>query len=93
MVDVNKLWRVYKVAEGVGTVLDNRKKLKRALEYHQKSTDTLLEVADTAFRVANDDVTGEDVRKVANLAYDNRHIAYRAIFKAIKKSKKRESKD
>lgn len=89
VVDVNKLFRVYKVAEGVGTVLDNRKKLKKALEYHQRGTDTLLEVTDTAFRVATDDVTGEDVRKVANLAYDNRHLAYRAIFKAIKKSRKK----
>lgn len=90
--NVNNILRAYKIAEGVGTVIDNRKKLKRAFEFHQKGSDILLEVADTATRVANNEVTDEDVRKVAKLAYDQRGRVYRAVAKIVQKSRQRQKR-
>jgi len=87
---VDRAIRAYKIGKAANTVVQSKRKLERAFEFHQKGSDTLLSVAETAGNVLNEDVTGEDVRKVGRFLYAQRGRAYSAIVKAIKRRKKPE---
>ncbi len=80
---IRKMLRIYRVAKGASSVLEQKARLDDILRHQKKSMDTIIGVADGVKRTANADLTGEDIRTAAKAtlkhgprvyAYVARHI-------------------
>ena len=81
---LRKIVRIYRVAKGAGSVLEQKARLDDILQHQKRSMDTIIDIADGVTRTANADLTGEDVRKVAKVTLRHGSRVYAYVAKYIR---------